>query len=259
MHKQQETTTEKLSTYNSYNQHNFDHLEWTNDEFDISSHVNWQTNNFVPYDNIPLPDLLDPAPESNLLPLDCSFDHDFQNLSRCSCEACSCLPTVPQYLPDLSHDIKPASLTSYSSASMPAGSAAAMMPSLHSDHTSAMGRHAPAAPSTAREQQRPPLVKASSDHTQQESTAPASSSGKRPAPPRAPPAAKRPWTPEEEERFLAAMDRFYKPKEDEGGVGLGQGVAEVIAFIVGTRTAAQVRSHAQKYFLRKRRALASSA
>ncbi|EKX38883.1 hypothetical protein GUITHDRAFT_114990 [Guillardia theta CCMP2712] len=149
-----------------------------------------------------------PAPESKLLPLDCSFDHDFQNLARCACEACSCPPIVPQYLPDLS------------SASMPAGSAAAMMPSLHSDHTSG--------------------------------------SGKRPAPPRAPPAAKRPWTPEEEERFLAAMDRFYKPKEDEGGVGLGQGVAEVIAFIVGTRTAAQVRSHAQKYFLRKRRALVNT-
>ncbi|EKX38886.1 hypothetical protein GUITHDRAFT_154579 [Guillardia theta CCMP2712] len=72
-------------------------------------------------------------------------------------------------------------------------------------------------------------------------------------PRRTPSSPKRPWTPEEEERFLAAMDRFYKPKEDEGGVGLGQGVAEVIAFIVGTRTAAQVRSHAQKYFLRKRR------
>ena len=136
---------------------------------------------------------------------------------------------------------------------MPTGSAAAMMPSLHSDHASAMGKHAPAAPSRAREQQRPPFFKASSEDTRQESAAPTSGSGKRQAPSRAPPAAKRPWTPEEEERFLAAMDRFYKPKEDEGGVGLGQGVAEVIAFIVGTRTAAQVRSHAQKYFLRKRR------
>jgi len=214
-------------------------------EFDLWNRMFLRTPS-LPANPIPIHQE-NPAPESKLLPLDCSFDHDFQNLARCACEACSCPPIVPQYLPDLS------------SASMPAGSAAAMMPSLHSDHTSAMGRHAPAAPSTAREQQRPPLVKASSDHTQQESTAPASSSGKRPAPPRAPPAAKRPWTPEEEERFLAAMDRFYKPKEDEGGVGLGQGVAEVIAFIVGTRTAAQVRSHAQKYFLRKRRALASSA
>mmetsp|Transcript_32208 Transcript_32208/g.72352 ORF Transcript_32208/g.72352 Transcript_32208/m.72352 type:complete len:206 (-) Transcript_32208:218-835(-) len=72
-------------------------------------------------------------------------------------------------------------------------------------------------------------------------------------PRRLPTAPKRPWTPEEEERFQAAMERFCKPKHDDGGVGLGQGVAEVIAFVVGTRTPAQVRSHAQKYFLKRRK------
>jgi hypothetical protein len=35
--------------------------------------------------------------------------------------------------------------------------------------------------------------------------------------------------------------------------GLGPGVAEMIATMIGTRNAAQVRSHAQKYFTRQRR------
>ena len=37
-------------------------------------------------------------------------------------------------------------------------------------------------------------------------------------------------------------------------VGLGPGVAEQIAVFVGSRSVSQVRSHAQKYFLRLHRA-----
>jgi len=70
------------------------------------------------------------------------------------------------------------------------------------------------------------------------------------------------WTTDEEERFLVALDRFA-PRDagiagpgsgsQRGSVRLGPGVAEMIAMVVGTRSAVQVRSHAQKHFIRKER------
>lgn len=74
-----------------------------------------------------------------------------------------------------------------------------------------------------------------------------------------PAASRRHWTPEEEERFLTALDRFG-PKEAESSTGygrvsvrLGPGVAEMISIVVGTRSVAQVRSHVQKHYIRKER------
>ncbi|EKX35126.1 hypothetical protein GUITHDRAFT_155567 [Guillardia theta CCMP2712] len=67
------------------------------------------------------------------------------------------------------------------------------------------------------------------------------------------------WTAEEHLKFVKALDIFL-PSYDSIGrincntgqvcVGLGVGVAAKIASYIGTRTAVQVRSHAQKYFLR---------
>ncbi|EKX43017.1 hypothetical protein GUITHDRAFT_111060 [Guillardia theta CCMP2712] len=67
------------------------------------------------------------------------------------------------------------------------------------------------------------------------------------------------WTNEEHEKFLVALDRFGTTKtriKNSTGrvfVGLGPGVAELIAAAVGTRSVQQIRSHAQKHFLRENR------
>eukprot|EP00960_Hanusia_phi_P068279 766804-Hanusia_phi.AAC.2 len=64
------------------------------------------------------------------------------------------------------------------------------------------------------------------------------------------------WTMEEHSRFLVGLERFGpKSTTHNTCIRLGPGVAEVIAVVVGTRTASQVRSHAQKFFIRQRRSL----
>eukprot|EP00961_Rhodomonas_salina_P102838 1383203-Rhodomonas_salina.2 len=69
------------------------------------------------------------------------------------------------------------------------------------------------------------------------------------------------WTEEEQAKFLDALERCRTAETEavnakgERSVGLGQGVAEAIASLVGTRNAAQVRSHAQKHFHKQRRDL----
>eukprot|EP00286_Rhodomonas_abbreviata_P027157 CAMPEP_0181304178 /NCGR_PEP_ID=MMETSP1101-20121128/8999_1 /TAXON_ID=46948 /ORGANISM="Rhodomonas abbreviata, Strain Caron Lab Isolate" /LENGTH=219 /DNA_ID=CAMNT_0023409893 /DNA_START=93 /DNA_END=752 /DNA_ORIENTATION=- len=67
------------------------------------------------------------------------------------------------------------------------------------------------------------------------------------------------WSTEEHERFVAGLEQLRTERTEAIGpdgkqtVGLGPGVAEALSAIVGTRSAAQVRSHAQKHFLRERR------
>eukprot|EP00286_Rhodomonas_abbreviata_P002154 CAMPEP_0181345012 /NCGR_PEP_ID=MMETSP1101-20121128/32511_1 /TAXON_ID=46948 /ORGANISM="Rhodomonas abbreviata, Strain Caron Lab Isolate" /LENGTH=216 /DNA_ID=CAMNT_0023456917 /DNA_START=54 /DNA_END=704 /DNA_ORIENTATION=+ len=69
----------------------------------------------------------------------------------------------------------------------------------------------------------------------------------------------RPWSNEEHENFLAGLEQHNIDMDKAVGrngelsVGLGLGVAETVAAMIGSRSAAQVRSHAQKYFLRMRR------
>ncbi|EKX51047.1 hypothetical protein GUITHDRAFT_102971 [Guillardia theta CCMP2712] len=64
------------------------------------------------------------------------------------------------------------------------------------------------------------------------------------------------WSPEEEAKFLEALamfadtDRRVRP-DGRRSVGLGMGVAGKISEYIGTRSEEQVRSHAQKHFLRQ--------
>eukprot|EP00287_Rhodomonas_sp_CCMP768_P007662 CAMPEP_0196722606 /NCGR_PEP_ID=MMETSP1091-20130531/4934_1 /TAXON_ID=302021 /ORGANISM="Rhodomonas sp., Strain CCMP768" /LENGTH=180 /DNA_ID=CAMNT_0042064351 /DNA_START=11 /DNA_END=553 /DNA_ORIENTATION=- len=59
-----------------------------------------------------------------------------------------------------------------------------------------------------------------------------------------------PWTAEEETIFLMGLDQFGCSRSETGSVGLGPGVARMLAEMIGTRTASQIRSHAQKHFQR---------
>eukprot|EP00961_Rhodomonas_salina_P177645 2395506-Rhodomonas_salina.3 len=68
------------------------------------------------------------------------------------------------------------------------------------------------------------------------------------------------WSAEEHAIFLEALDTFCpqavyltEPSLGDRSVGLGKGVAQKIADMVGSRDTNQVRSHAQKYFQSERR------
>lgn len=64
------------------------------------------------------------------------------------------------------------------------------------------------------------------------------------------------WTQEEHKRFVEALARYQQlgsrrdPVTGKVSVGLGAGVAKQVAAFVGTRTPLQVRTHAQKYFMK---------
>ncbi|EKX39588.1 hypothetical protein GUITHDRAFT_114315 [Guillardia theta CCMP2712] len=62
------------------------------------------------------------------------------------------------------------------------------------------------------------------------------------------------WTEDEHQRFLVALRDYCPDAETRAAqdgrvrVGLGKNAAYFISRAIGTRTASQVRSHAQKYF-----------
>lgn len=69
---------------------------------------------------------------------------------------------------------------------------------------------------------------------------------------------RRRWSPDEEQRFLKALEHFRNEVvinvvDGRVSVQLGPTVAEVISIMVKTRSAAQVRSHVQKHFIRLER------
>eukprot|EP00286_Rhodomonas_abbreviata_P026463 CAMPEP_0181305280 /NCGR_PEP_ID=MMETSP1101-20121128/9638_1 /TAXON_ID=46948 /ORGANISM="Rhodomonas abbreviata, Strain Caron Lab Isolate" /LENGTH=167 /DNA_ID=CAMNT_0023411171 /DNA_START=14 /DNA_END=517 /DNA_ORIENTATION=+ len=61
------------------------------------------------------------------------------------------------------------------------------------------------------------------------------------------------WTKEEHGLFLEGLKMFSSRPDDTERpmVGLGAGVAELLATFIGTRSVSQVRSHAQKHFIRE--------
>eukprot|EP00961_Rhodomonas_salina_P234494 3169234-Rhodomonas_salina.1 len=60
------------------------------------------------------------------------------------------------------------------------------------------------------------------------------------------------WSKTEHEKFLEGLKKFggHGDSVVDPPMGLGPGVAELISMLVGTRSVSQVRSHAQKYFIR---------
>lgn len=74
-----------------------------------------------------------------------------------------------------------------------------------------------------------------------------------------------PWTKEEHATFLHCLTSYCPEGTQLMGrngslsVGLGCGVAQIIADVIGTRNAGQVRSHAQKHFQRIRRRIQADA
>mmetsp|Transcript_71138 Transcript_71138/g.148364 ORF Transcript_71138/g.148364 Transcript_71138/m.148364 type:complete len:253 (+) Transcript_71138:58-816(+) len=62
------------------------------------------------------------------------------------------------------------------------------------------------------------------------------------------------WSKEEHGLFLEGLKMFSSRPDDDTErpmVGLGAGVAELLATFIGTRSVSQVRSHAQKHFIRE--------